>query len=156
MSERLQDIIGEQQNWSLDDTSAKYVRFYPTKWEEFECFRTGTGWASKAAILFEFLCKADNADFSLVIVPCHEDLRCEFSRAVKENPTVFNKARGTLKGRYQHVHRIDNIVDESYSIGWHDTDGLGPEKLRQFVANFAENELPAMNEIVVRCLSKYE
>ena len=69
INEILQETIVEQQGWSLDDINAKYVRFYPTTWEEFSCFRTGTGWRSKAAILFEFLCKPDNADFSLVIAP---------------------------------------------------------------------------------------
>ena len=152
----LQETIGEQQNWSLDDTNAKYVRFYPTKWEEFRCFRTGTGWRSKAAILFEFLCKPDNADFSLVIASGHEDLRSALFETVKENGTVFNKARGTLKESYHHVHRINNIVDDSHLSNWHDTDGLGSAQLRQYLADFAQNECLAMNELVVRCLSEYE
>ena len=156
ISQFLQETINEQQDWSLDDTNARYVRFYPTKWQKFKCFRSGTGWPSRAAILFEFLCKADNANFSLVVAPGPDYLRNALFEAVREHPEVFNRARSALKGKYHHVHRIKDVVDGSDLNDWSDMGGSGPANLRQYVVNFAENELPAMNEVVVSCLSQFE
>ena len=152
----LQDAIKRQENWSLDDTNTRYVRFLPTEWEEFQWFRTGTGWPSKAVILFEFHCKPDNHGFCLVLAPSEEPIRSALFEGLKQHPRVFNNTRGTLRDKYHHVNCQDSILEESDFNNWFDTDSLGPSKLKQCVADFARNEFPAMNEIIVSCFSEYE
>ena len=156
MNQILQDAIRQHGDWLLDDTNTKYVRFCPTKWQEFGCFRTGTGWPSKAVILFEFYCTPRNTHFSLVLAPSKESVRSVLFERIKQDSRVFNYARGMLKDDYQHVHRQRNILNNSDLNNWYDTDSLGPAKLRQYLADFAQNDFPAMNEIIVGCLSEYE
>ncbi len=49
----------------------------------------------------------------------------------------------------------DYILDDSdYGIGW--DDGATRAKIEAWVKNFAENEFPAMNDVIVNCLEEYE
>ena len=152
----LQDAIKEQDHWSLDDLNARYVRFCPSEWEEFSCFRKGTGWPSKAVILFEFHCKPDSHSFCLVLAPSEEPVRSALFEGLKRHPRVFNNTRGALKEHYHHVHCQASILDDSDFNNWFDTDSLGPSKLKQYVADFAQNEFSAMNEVIINCFSEYE
>ena len=68
---------------------------------------------------------------------------------------MFNFASGMLKDGYQHIHRLKNLLEESDLNNW-DSAGSGRAKLRQYVADFAQNEFPAMNDIIVDCFSEYE
>ena len=47
------------------------------------------------------------------------------------------------------------ILDESdYGAGW--DDGSTRAKIMAWVSNFAENQFPAMNKVIVDCLREYE
>ena len=39
-------------------------------------------------------------------------------------------------------------------VGW--DDGTSHAKMKAWVADFAEREFPAMNEVIVECLREYE
>ena len=144
MNEILRDAVRRQPNWLLDDTNSKYVRFCPASWEKFKCFRSGTGWDSKALILFEFHCTQRNTHFRLVLAPSKEPIRSVLFDRIKAHSGVFNYVRaGSPKEGYQHVHRKNDILSDSDLSDWYDTNSLGPSKLRQCVADFAENEFSA-------------
>ena len=152
----LQQAIGCQQGWSLDDTDARYVRFHPVEWEQFGCFRTGTGWPSKAVVLFEFYCTPENASLRLVIAPSKDPIRSTLFGHVKQHSSIFNKAGDPLNDGFQHIHRLDDILEASDLNNWDDTTLSGVAKLRQYVADFAQNDFPAMNDIIIRCFREYE
>ena len=47
------------------------------------------------------------------------------------------------------------ITDDSdYGVGW--DNGATRAKIRAWVADFAENQFPAMNAVIVNCLREYE
>ena len=152
----LQQAIGCQQGWSLDDTDARYVRFHPVEWEQFGCFRTGTGWPSKAVVLFEFYCTPENASLRLVIAPSKDPIRSTLLEYVKQYSSSFNKAGGTPNDGYQHIHGLEGVLEASDLNNWDDTTLSGVAKLRQYVADFAQNEFPEMNSVMVECFTEYE
>ena len=154
----LQKAIGCQQGWALDDTNAKYVRFFPVEWEQFSCFRTGTGtgWPSKAVVLFEFYCTPENASLRLVIAPSKEPIRSTLFEHIKQYSSIFNKAGGSLKDGHLHIHGLEPVLEDSDLNNWDDTTLSGVAKLRQYVADFAQNDFPVMNDIIVECFKEYE
>ena len=49
----------------------------------------------------------------------------------------------------------DHILDEGdYGVGW--DDGTTRAKLDAWVDNFAANQFPAMNEVIVNCFREFE
>ena len=153
----LRDAIRQQPNWLLDDCDKRYVRFCSDSWEEFDCFRSGDGWPSRALILFEFHCKEDNANFRLVLAPSKAPVRSVLFDRAKVHAGLFNLARaGAPAEGYHHVYRSNNILSESDLSDWYDIRSRGPNRLRQFVADFAENEFPAMNKVIYAALRDYQ
>ena len=53
-------------------------------------------------------------------------------------------------------HQQVGILDDSDLNNWDDCDAIGPAKLRAWVADFAQNKFPAMNDVIVKCLEEYE
>ncbi|MDE0289576.1 MAG: PD-(D/E)XK nuclease family protein, partial [bacterium] len=140
IKQTLRDVIRQQDGWSLEDPGPKYVRFCSTDWERFECFRSGTGWPSKALILFEFKCGPKQARLQLVIGPGEESIRSILFGRAKRDSRVFNFASGMLKDGYQLIHMLENIMEESDLNNW-DSAGSGRAKLRQYVADFAQTRV---------------
>ena len=157
----LREAVEQQQEWKLDLETANFVRFRSTDWDRFEATRTGTGWAphSYALLLFQFrfdgglpwldlgLSRGDSAN---------NPLRQELFEAVRQHPKLFKPTSTTLNDGWIILHQENNyILDEAdYGVGW--DDGTTRAKLEKWIADFATNEFPAMNEIIVNCLREYE
>ena len=153
----LRDEVQNQDDWKLDDdTNAKYVRFLASEWDVFKFFRTGTGWPSKAVMLFEFHCQPGKHGSCLVLSPSEESLRSVLFQALKRHPRLFNRTREPLRDGYHHVHCEERILDDSDFDNWFDADSQGPTKLKRYVADFAQQGFPAMNEVIVNCFRDYE
>ena len=46
------------------------------------------------------------------------------------------------------------LEDADYGVGW--DDGSTRAKIEAWVSNFAENQFPAMNGVIIKCLEEYE
>ena len=47
-------------------------------------------------------------------------------------------------------------MKESDLNNWYDATSSGADRLKRYVADFAQSEFPAMNDIIVRCFGEYE
>ncbi len=153
------EAIARQANWRLDKEDTNWVRFRPSCWADSEVMETGTDWLpqSKALILCQFYCTANNAHFYLTLGPGSDRrIREKIIASVNQNPSVFNRTGPTLIDGWMTFHRQEHILDDSDLNDWDDCGAVGPAKLRAWVTNFAENQFPAMNGVIVNCLREYE
>ena len=156
----LKEAIAQQREWKLDKEDPNYVRFQSTEWDQFEATQTGTGFApSNALFLFQFSIYSDRPWFGLALSPENEDnnrLRQRLFEAVRQHPRLFRPKPNTLPQGWAHLHQeAESILDEAdLGVGW--DDGSTRAKLEAWIACFAANEFPAMNEVIVNCLREYE
>ena len=66
-----------------------------------------------------------------------------------------NRVSRELRGSYTRLDVKGPILDDSDVDNWMDEEATRA-KIEAWVKNFAENEFPAMNKVIVNCLSKYE
>lgn len=85
-----------------------------------------------------------------------ESIRSTIFDGIIQNSSLFNRTGFALKDGYQHVHRQYNELDSSDLNNWYNTDSSGPDKLRQYVADFAQNEFPEINKVIVNCFREHE
>ena len=143
--------------WKLDSEDASWVRFCSTEWDKFGSMKTGTGWPSKSLVSCQFMCTDSTVHFYMTISPgSSEDVREHLVSAIRSHHSLFNRSGITMTASWMSVHVQENILEDADLNNWDDDDALGPAKVRQWVKNFAENEFPAMNEVIVNCLKEYE
>ena len=157
----LKEAIEGQEEWALDLEQPNFVRFRSKDWEHYEAMQTGSGWAphSNALLLFQFRFYDNRPWLDLGLSPGDEAnnrLRQMLFEAVRQHPKLFRPQTNSLPDRWATLHyEADYILDEAdYGVGW--DDGNTRAKLEKWVADFAANEFPAMNEIIVNCLREYE
>ena len=78
--------------------------------------------------------------------------RQKLFEAVRQHPEVFKLGDTSLKDRWTTLHREEDYIleDADYGIGWDDDSARA--KIMDWVAAFATNTFPKMNEIIVQCL----
>lgn len=153
----IKDTLGEQKRWQLDGEDSSWVRFHPIEWNGLPAMWTGTGWSSKAIVLYQFYCTDDNAHFYFTISPGDDELiRDEIIESVRRHPETFNRAGISKNPSWMSVHAHESILYDGDLDNWDDVDAPGPTKLKSWLNNFAENLFPAMNEVIVNCLREYE
>ena len=76
--------------------------------------------------------------------------------AVRQRPQLFKPNAYSLPEGWVKLHESeDYIPDESdFGTGW--DDGTTRAKLERWIADFAANEFPALNEIIVGCLQEID
>ena len=151
----LKEAVARQSDWKLDREDAYYVRFRSAQWDHFEVMWTGTGWLpeSEALLLFEFGFD-DGVPWLGLYLSAGDDgsVREKLFEAVRQHPEVFKLGDTSLKDSWTTLHREEDYIleDADYGIGW--DDGSARAKIMDWVAAFATNTFPKMNEIIVQCL----
>ena len=155
------EAIEEQEDWTLDYCAGNYVRFRAAEWDRYESMRMGNGWTpnSQALLLFEFVWANSGRPYiQLALSPSNEvkPLRENLFHAARQHPKLFKPKENSMTDGYVILHYPDDyILDKSdMGIGW--DDGTTFAKMKAWVADFAEREFPAMNEVIVNCLREYE
>ena len=156
----LKEAVAKHPFWKLDYEETQYLRFRATDWDEFPSSRTGTGWApqSDALLLFEFAFDDEVPYLQLALSsadPGNAALRELLFDAVKQNPAVFKSDHNSLRdGRIiLHVEPDCILEGADYGPGW--DDGAARSKVEAWVDNFAAEQFPEMNRIVVECLRQH-
>ena len=156
----LKEAVARHREWQLDVEDPYFVRFRSTDWDRYEATQTGSGRAprSNALLLFQFRFYDGLPWLDLGLSPGDEannPLRRKLFETVRQHPQLFRPKTISLSDGSTILHEADYILDEAdYGIGW--DDGTTRTKVEAWVAHFAANEFPAMNEIVVHCLREYE
>ncbi len=158
----LKESVAKQRNWLLDLSNNSYVRFRSADWDQFERTQSGTGWApgSNALLLLQF--RFNNTGFpylDLGLSPLGElnqTVRVALFEAIRQHPRLFRPIHNSLPDGWAILHEEQDCIldDADYGTGW--DDGTTRSKIEAWVKNFAENEFPAMNEVIVNCLREYE
>ncbi len=143
--------------WKLDSEDASWVRFCSTEWDKFGSMKTGTGWPSKSLVSCQFMCTDTNVHFYMTISPgSSEDVREHLVSAIRSDHSLFNRSGINMTASWMSVHVQETILEDADLNNWDDDDALGPAKIEAWVKNFAENEFPAMNDVIINCLREYE
>lgn len=160
----LTEAIARQPGWIPGPHSPKYVRFRSVDWDQFDASRTGKGWApnSNALLLWEFTFGGSpwtRPYLKLVLGPgnrSHRLLRERLFQAVSRNPEIFRTTAASLGDGFVALHEDkDYMLDKSdYGVGLE--DGATGAKIKSWIADFAAQRFPAMNEVIVDCLQEYE
>ena len=74
--------------------------------------------------------------------------------ACAQNPNLFVGIE-TLRTSWLWLLFTEQILDDSHYSKWADQEAIRTT-IMDWVANFAENLFPAMNEVIVNCLREYE
>ena len=142
------DLIGERDRGEL-------LGFIDTSWQEFSLFHTGTSWRSQTDSLmildFDF---REMGQVKLILTMStadNEDIRkLLFHKTKEQHPHIFNH-RGDRRGEYNdstvRLYASEPILGEADFVGgdisaWSD-------KVLEWVCNFAQNDFPEMNEIIL-------
>ena len=155
------EAVAKRPEWKLDVEDKNFVRFRSADWDQYDVFKKGTGWApnSKALLLFQFRLHDGEFWFDIGLSPTKKKgkrIRQKLFDAVLQHPKLFKPKSLTLMDSWTILHEeSDYILDESdYGVGW--DDGATRAKVERWIENFAEKQFPAMNEVIVECLSEYE
>lgn len=155
------EAIAAHGGWELDREDQYFVRFRSADWDEFPATRKGTGWKpqSEALLLFQFGFQAANPNPSFVLALSpgpDEAVREKLFDVVRQNPALFRPTGNVLRPDWNILHEEqERILDDSdYGISW--DDGSARAKIMAWVADFAQNQFPSMNEVILNCLREYE
>ena len=155
------EAVAQQEDWAIDREDPDFVRFRSVDWDEFRAARTGTGWMpqSPALLLFQFRFDGHAGlpylDLALSPGP-DESAREKLFEAARQNPALFRLTRNALRPEWVILHQEPDYIlaDSDRGIGW--DDGSVRAKIEAWVADFAANRFPAMNEVIVKCLEEHD
>ena len=156
----LREAIEQQPLWLLDKEDRHHIRFRTEVWDRHDATQTEGGWSltSNTLLRFEFTFSGNLPYLQLALSPRNETndfLRHKLFEAVRQRPRLFNPTANSQSGHWAHLHRSDYILDESdFGVGW--DDGTTRAKLEKWITDFAANEFPEMNKIIVDCLQEIE
>ena len=145
--------------FKLDTEDRDWIGFRSADWDNFEVTQTGTNWTglgSNALLLFQirFYDGLPWLDLGLSSGDLGS-IREKLFETVRQHPTTFRLVHRFSEYRVALHEQEDYILDASdYGVGW--DDGATRAKIESWVKNFAENEFPAMNDVIVKCLREYE
>ena len=150
MKERFRAAIKQQLKWIPDWEEPKIVFFRSADWDRFEAFKTGTGWGNPGSLVtFGFDLREDRPTLIFTLGPGSEE------RAREKIYQSASRVRGELRTSYTRLDVKGPILDDADVANWIDEEATRA-KIEAWVKNFAENEFPAMNDVIVNCLREYE
>ena len=155
----LREAIRHQTNWSLDQEYPLFLQFRPQEWADYQSMATGTGWLPSTALLlfqFNFRDGRNNMPYlRLTISPGdNEPVRQKLFDAAQYLPNVFTPRNAHYHTGWMVIDENEYILDESDYDRWDDPSV--PAEITEWVADFAANRFPAMNEAIVKCLREHE
>ena len=157
----LREAVAKHSFWKLDREEAHFVRFRSVDWDEFPNSRTGTGWApsSYALLLFQLRFDGDLPYLDLGLStagPENVAIRAALFDAVRQNPDIFKPTRNSLTDGWMILHEESDCILEpaDYGLSW--DDGTARRKIEAWIDNFATEQFPEMNRIIVDCLRRHQ
>ena len=157
MKQIIKEAISKYTDWKLHVDDPSFVYFQPLEFTEWAGMQPEDSHARYSLACCQFQCPQEgNARFRIEIVPeieSNKSVRDKVVACINQHPNIFNRAGQNSTG-WMAVHVGDNVLDQAELSDW---DGLSLRaKIEAWVANFAENQFPAMNEVIVNCLREYE
>ena len=157
----LREAVAQHSFWKLDYEDSQFVRFRAVDWDEFHSSRTGTGWApaSQAVLLFQLRFYDERPYLDLGLSPAdsgNTGIRAALFDAVRQNPAVFKPTRNSLIDDWMILHQEPEYIlePEDYGPGW--DDGAARRKIETWIANFAADQFPEMNRVIVDCFRRHQ
>ena len=157
----LKEAVAKYPFWKLDLSTAQFVRFRAADWDEFPSSRTGTGWApnSHALILFQLRFDDETPYLDLGLSTAdseNAEIRAALFDAVRQNPAVFKPTRNSLTDGWIILHEEPACILEPSDYGPAWDDGTPRRKIVAWIDNFAAEQFPEMNRIIVDCLKRHQ
>ena len=151
------EAISLQDGWVLEDDREDLVGFAPAEWREFPDFHTGNGWPkTNAVLLFHFDLRDFQAVNLILTISRGEQgdpVRRRLFDMAQQNGEIFDARGHRLGGRYTdrfiRLHVSEPILSKEEFLNW--DAALARDRLAQWVANFSERQLRAMDEAIVEC-----
>lgn len=157
MKQILKEAISTHTDWKLYRDDPSFVYFQPLGFTHYQGMQPGDSHARYSLVGCEFHCLQEgNAWFRVEIAPETESnklVRDRIVDTINQHPEIFNSAGQAATG-WMILHQGDYILDDGDLSNWDDHSVR--EKIEAWVNNFAENEFPAMNKVIVDCLREYE
>ncbi len=162
----IKEAIKQQPKWLLDLEDKDYICFRSNDWDRHDATQTEGGELpeTNALLLLDFTFFEDNTDepprpcLQLELSPKNETnefLRHKLFEVVRQKPQLFKSNDNSLSDDWVLLHQSDYILDKAdFGTGW--DDGTTRAKLEKWITDFAANEFPAMNEIIVDCLQEID
>ena len=146
--------IAQHLGWIEEKEDPHILRFSSKNWDRFDSFRTGTGWGNPSPVLlFEIKYGLGHPYLDLTIGPgSNESIRSKIHMTVSQHWDVFNRAGQPLPKRYRILNRKSPITENA---DFRDDQRLR-DRIMDWVADFAQNEFPRMDEIIVQAFREYE
>ena len=152
----LREAIAQHQRLKFDSEGPNIIRVRSADWDQFPTFKTGTAWKPSGSVLtFEFDFRPQHPYLVLMLGPGTDPgVRSKIYESVVQHQHVFSPTSQSLTS-FAGLDKKGPIVDDSDFDNWTDQDAIR-RKIMDWVNNFAENEFPAMNKVIVDCLREYE
>lgn len=150
--------IAQQPGWIEEGESTQLLRFSSKKWDEFDIFRTGTasGWGGDSpapVLLFEIDYRQGHPLLVLMLGPgSDEPIRSKIHATVSQHWDVFSHAGRPQTRSYRSLDRKSPVTEIA---DFRDERQLR-DKIMAWMADFAQNEFPRMDEIIVQAFREYE
>lgn len=155
--EVFRQAVRSQPEWALDSETNALIRFRSADWEQFSAFHTGTGWGtSQSLLLFEIhIMNNPGPRLILVLGPSTDHhIREKIHTKIMANPGVFKNPNKSFTPSRTRLNTMEVITTSShFEIA---NDHATRAQVEAWMNEFAGNQFPAMNEIIVDCLREYE
>ncbi len=147
------EAIVLQSDWAVVDERHSLIRFRPMDWNR---FIVPPNESPPLAFEFDWRWQDNHPRLGLVFDPentANKSARDRLHLACAQNPHLFVGIQ-TLRPSWLWLLFTEPILGDSHYSQWEDEEAIRTTIL-DWVANFAENEFPAMNEVIVNCLREY-
>ena len=84
------------------------------------------------------------------------EIRAALFDAVRQNPAIFKPTRNSLTDGWIILHEEPDCILESADYGPAWDDGSARRKIESWIDNFAAEQFPEMNRIIVDCLRRHQ
>ena len=150
----LRNTIEQHGPLKWDSESQRIFRYRSEDWDQFESFRTGTGWPqSESVLVFEILLENGGIRHKVILGPSQDaGVREHIYYAVSKHPRLFSRAGKAFTPRW-------TILDNRILLTAEEFDDLDLLRLHnaihRWLATFAEDTFRAMNKVIIQTLREY-
>ena len=149
--------INRNDRWALDWQEARNLVFFRSiEWDQFEVLRTGTGWGNPGSVItFGFDFRPDHLQLICTLGPgTDESVRQKLHEDIGRHGELFSHAGRELGSSYTRLDVKGPITEDADYDNW--DDPAVRAKIPDWIADFAENQFPKMNEVIRESLRECE